>query len=507
MARQMPISSSEISEKAALQALELLTPAEMAEADRLTIEGGEPGINLMEQAGAAVAAVARKRWVGGPIVVLAGPGNNGADGWVAARLLRDDGYRVTLVLHGDRDRLRGDAAIAAAQFSGEVVAAAPDAMAGAGLVIDALYGAGIRLPLDNDALALIEAVNRSGAVVIAVDLPSGVEGEGGAVGEAAVEAAETVTFFRLKPGHILLPGRLHCGAVTRADIGIDAATLAAIKPTAFLNRPPLWQAALRWPNAADHKYARGHALVVSGPAHRTGAARMAASGALRIGAGLVTVASPPEALAVNATHLTAIMLRPMDGREGLRAILEDARFNAVVLGPGLGVGEATARLVETALSAGRATVLDADALTSFEGDTRRLLAAVERARGPVVVTPHDGEFARLVPDITGSRLARARAAAARSGATVLLKGPDTVVAASDGTAVINDKAPPTLATAGDVLAGLVAGLLAQGMPALEAAAAAVWIHGRAAQRIGLGLIAEDLPGTIPAVLAELFEES
>ncbi len=489
--------------------LELLTPAEMAAADRITIEGGTPGVWLMERAGAAIAEAAARRWRGRPIVVLAGPGNNGGDGWVAARLLREAGYRVTLALHGARARLKGDAAIAASRFAGVVVRATPEAITGAGLVVDALYGAGIRLPLDDEAIALIGAVNRSGAQIVAVDLPSGVEGAGGTVGETAVEADETVTFFRLKPGHVLLPGRLRCGAVTVADIGIKAATLEAIEPAAFLNRPPLWLPALPRPQSGGHKYGRGHALVVSGPSYRTGAARLAAAGALRIGAGLVTVASSPEALAANAAHLTGIMLRPMDGHEGLRAILDDKRFNAVILGPGLGVGEETRQLVETVLAAGRATVLDADALTSFAGEIRRLLAAIERASGPVIITPHDGEFARLVPDITGSRLDRARVAAQRSGATVLLKGPDTVVASPDGSAIISDNAPPTLATAGsgDVLAGFVGGLLAQGMLPLDAAAAAVWIHGEAAARCGPGLIAEDLPEAVPAVLAGLSERS
>ncbi len=503
MNRQMPNKLSDSARMASSLGLELLSPAEMAAADRATIEGGVPGIALMERAGAAVAEIARKAWLGGPIVVLAGPGNNGGDGWVAARILREAGYRVTVALFGDREALRGDAATAAARFLGRVVPAVPEVFTGAGLIIDALYGAGVRLPLDAKALAMIEVVNGAGAIVVAVDLPSGVEGAGGAIGAAAVKADETITFFRAKPGHVLLPGRLHCGDVAVADIGIAAATLETIGPKIFLNRPGLW----RIPDVgeAGHKYDRGHALVLSGPAHRTGAARMAAMGALRIGAGLVTVASLPDAIAANAAHLTAVMLRPMDGHEGLRAILEDQRFNALVLGPGLGVGEETRRLVETALRAGRATVLDADALTSFAGDMRTLVGLIGRSGAPVVVTPHDGEFARLVPDIAGTRLERARKAAERSGAIVLLKGADTVIAAPDGTAAINDDAPPTLATAGsgDVLAGLVGGLLAQGMPAFEAAAAAVWIHGEAAARVGRGLIAEDLPAAVPGVLVDL----
>lgn len=486
--------------------IELLTPEEMAAADRAAVGAGTPGIVLMERAGEAVALAARRRWRPGPILILAGPGNNGGDGWVAARLLREWGYRVTVAFHGDRGRLKGDAALAASRFLGQVVPASPDVLEGAGLIIDALYGAGFRSPLPKEAAALIAAANASGAPVVAVDLPSGVEGATGAVPGEAARADETVTFFRQKPGHLLLPGRLYCGRVTVVGIGIPAAALATIRPQAFVNRPELWLAVLPHPMIDSHKYRRGHALVLSGGPDSTGAARLAATAALRAGAGLVTLASPPEALPINAAQLTAVMVRPMDGVAGLRRLLDDHRRNAIVLGPGLGVGEETARLVEVALRSGRAVVLDADALTSFKGDIRRLLGAVQAATAPVVVTPHDGEFERLVPDITGSRLERARAAAKRSGAIVLLKGPDTVVAHPDGRASIADNAPPTLATAGsgDVLAGIVGGLLAQGMPPFEAASAAVWIHGEAATAIGAGLIAEDLPAALPGVLRRLY---
>ena len=485
--------------------LELLTPGEMADADRLTIDGGVRGADLMDAAGRAVADAVKRRWSDGTIVVLAGPGNNGGDGWVAARFLRDAGYRVTVALHGDRDRLRGDAGAAADRFDGVVVQAAPDVFAGAGLIVDALYGAGVRLPLSADAIGLVEAVNRSGAIVVAVDLPSGVEGEGGSVSGAAVEADETVTFFRLKPGHLLLPGRLHCGSVSLAQIGIAEAAIDQIRPCTHLNHPKLWMSALPSPGLDRHKYDRGHTLVVSGPPSATGAARMVASAALRIGSGLVSLASPPSALAVNAAHLTAVMVRRMDGHDGLRDLLADERFNAVVLGPGLGVSEQSARLAETVLRARRRVVLDADALTSFGAFPDRLFEAIARGR-ETVITPHEGEFTRLFPDLgSGSKLARARAAAARSGAVVLLKGADTVIAAPDGWAAINDNAPAWLATAGagDVLSGIVAGLLAQGMPAHLAAAAAAWVHGRAAELFGRGLIAEDLPDVIPTVLDDL----
>lgn len=504
MNRQSP--RNEASWQRSIDPVELLTPAEAGEADRLTIAAGVSGKALMEAAGAAVAAAVRRRWRGGGILVLAGPGNNGGDGWVAARLLRDVGYRITLALFGDRDRLSGDAATAAGKFDGVVAAADPTLIAGAGLIVDALFGAGVRLPLSPEAAALVEAVNGSGATVVSVDLPSGVEGEGGTTGGPAVRADETVTFFRFKPGHFLLPGNTLCGDLGLVQIGIEADVLKSIRPSTFRNSPSLWTTDLPVRSAADHKYDRGHALVVSGPPSATGAARMAAEAALRIGAGLVTLASPPASIQINAAHLTAIVLRRFEGPEGLRVLLEDRRFNALALGPGLGASEETARLVETVLRAGRATVLDADALTSFEEQPARLFEAIARSAGDVVLTPHEGEFGRLFPDITAtSKLARTREASSRSGAVILLKGADTVVAAPDGWAAINDNAPPFLATAGagDVLAGMIAGLLAQGMPARLAASAAAWMHGRAAVLAGPAMIATDLPPLLASVLREL----
>ncbi len=496
--------------------IELLTCAQMARADQLAIAAGTAGRVLMESAGAAVADVAASLAGSAPkkIVVVCGPGNNGGDGFVAARLLGERGYAVELGLLGDRTRLRGDAADAARCWTGPVAPAAALVFEHADLLIDAVFGAGLDRDLDGEARALVERMNRwtrdTGRPIVAVDTPSGLDGDTGAVRGAAVEARATVTFFRYKPGHFLLPGRALCGERHLADIGIDKSVLGEIAPDTFLNAPELWRAAFPTPKIDGHKYSRGHALVVSGPAWSTGAARLSARGALRAGAGLVTLASPRAARDVNGAHLTAIMIAPCDGPRDIARILADARFNVVVIGPGLGVGEATAELVSAALRAaapGRSVVLDADALTSFAGRATMLAARIDASGMEVVLTPHDGEFARLF-DLKGSRLARARAAARLSGATLLLKGPDTVVAHSDGRAAISYNAPPWLATAGsgDVLAGFVGGFLAQGMPAFEAANAAVWTHGAAARAFGPGLIAEDIPERMPGVLRDLYSQ-
>ncbi len=493
---------------------ELLTTAEMAEADRLTIAGGTPGFELMERAGIAVADHADGIIRGRRIVVVAGPGNNGGDGFVAARSVQRFALDVRVSFVGDKSKLRGDAAIAAERWKGPVDAAAPEQLAGCGLIIDALFGAGLDREVTGQARTMIEAINAAGVPVIAVDLPSGINGTTGAVMGVAVKASHTVTFFRRKPGHLLLPGRLHCGTLDVADIGIPDSVLTAIRPQTFANGPQLWAERFPIPRPESHKYARGHAVVVSGGMASTGAGRLAARGALRAGAGLVTIASPREALPVNAAASLAVMVRPVDGAAELAVLLADRRLNAVVLGPGGGVGQAMRELVLAALDSEAAVVLDADALSSFADNPDALFAAIKsRRQGGVVLTPHDGEFNRLFNSIkeesqVHSKLEKARTAARISGAVVLLKGADTVVAAPDGRAAIADNAPPYLATAGagDVLAGMIAGLLAQKMGPFDAASAAVWLHGEAASAFGPGLIAEDLPDAVPAIYRRLFAD-
>jgi hydroxyethylthiazole kinase-like uncharacterized protein yjeF len=491
---------------------ELLTSAEMADADRLAIAGGISGSELMASAGRAVAeAVAARHPSGSRVVVVAGPGNNGGDGFVAARLLAERGARVKVMLLGDVGRLKGDAALAAKKWTGPVAAAEPAALAGAEVVIDALFGAGLDRPVEGVARALIEAINAGRAPVYAVDLPSGINGTSGAALGVAVKAAYTITFFRKKPGHLLLPGRLYCGTIAVADIGIPAAVLETIAPKTFENVPALWRRYFPVPKHQGHKYDRGHAVVVSGPMWSTGAARLAARGALRAGAGLVTIASPRDALAVNAAANLAVMVRPIDGAAELAKFLSDRRLNALAIGPGVGVGEATCERVLAALEGERAVVLDADAITSFAADPQRLATALRaRSARATILTPHEGEFSRYFGALDDkiealSKLERARLAAKLVGATVVLKGADTVVAAPDGRAAIAANAPAYLATAGsgDVLTGMTTGLLAQGMPAFEAAAAAVWFHGEAAAAFGPGLIAEDLPETLPQVYRAL----
>jgi hydroxyethylthiazole kinase-like uncharacterized protein yjeF len=494
--------------------MEVLTTAEMERADRLAVAGGTSGFALMLRAGQAVAVAAMDLVEQGPILVVAGRGNNGGDGFVAATELVARGRQVSIILLCDRDTLQGDAALAARGWKGPVLPCNPQAVGAPALIIDALLGAGLNRPVKGDPYDIIEAINACGVPVLSVDLPSGINGTTGAVMGVAVRASETVTFFRRKPGHLLLPGRIHCGRVRLVDIGIDAGVLDEIHPKTFENIPTLWGGSFPVPRIDGHKYARGHAVVVSGELAATGAARLSARGALRAGAGLVTLASPRDALAINASALTAVMIRAIDTKAEFDDLLADKRLNACVIGPGAGVGERTREFVLAALTARRSLVLDADALTSFADAPDHLFDAIKKSHdSQAVLTPHQGEFQRLFSDMSNkhplrSKLERVRAAAERSGAVVLLKGPDTVVASPDGRAAIAANAPPWLATAGagDVLAGMIAGFLAQGVAAFEAACMGAWMHGEAGSEAGPGLIAEDLPEVLPAVFRHLYDE-
>ena len=478
----------------------LLTPQQMSEADRLTIAGSVPGVELMENAGRAVADAVSRHWAPRPVAVLCGPGNNGGDGFVAARRLAERGWPTRVALLGSVAALRGDAALAAGRWQGAVEPLELAALGDAALVVDGIFGAGLARPVEGVARAVIEAINERQLLVVAIDVPSGVDGASGEVRGIAPRAALTVTFFRKKPGHLLLPGRSYCGDIVLGQIGISDGVLDRVAPDTAANEPEWWLGMFPWPSLESHKYTRGHA-VVAGGAVMTGAARLAARAAARLGAGLVTVAAPEAAFPIYAAALTGIIVHPIADLEDFRAFLADPRRNAALIGPGAGIGSETRDKTLTILAAGKRAVLDADALTSFAESPEVLLSAI---RSPCVMTPHEGECSRIF-DTASSTLERARRAARRSGAVILLKGADTVIASPDGRATINANAPPQLATAGsgDVLAGMVLGLLAQGMEPFAAAAAAVWIHGAAASRFGPGLISEDLLELTPTVLKDL----
>ncbi|WP_296766398.1 NAD(P)H-hydrate dehydratase [Sediminimonas sp.] len=520
---------------------ELLTAAQMRAIERAAIESGAvTGLELMERAGRGVVEAVFEEWpdlaqAPHKAVVLCGPGNNGGDGFVVARLLGEWGWQVEVFLYGSPDKLPPDAKTNYERWGalGEVNQLDPARLFGADggvkhadLWVDALFGTGLARPLSDEALirgvTSLNEVSSLGLVkVVAVDIPSGVCADSGRVLECSEKSVETgvhadlsVSFHRAKAGHFLADGsRCSLGLIVK-DIGLEGSPRPPDDVVGLVERaslPDLGKA------AQTHKYTHGHALVLSGGAGRTGAARLAARGALRIGAGLVTLGVPGSAQMEVASRITALMLKRIDDADGLAGVLEDARVNALCLGPGLGIARAQ-DLVPAALSAGRAVVLDADALTAFGDDPAALFALLH---DKCVLTPHGGEFARLFPDIADklnatatkgpaySKVDATRAAAERAGCIVLFKGPDTVIAAPDGRCSISsaqyERAAPWLATAGagDVLAGFITGLLARGFAPMQAAETAAFCHVECARCFGPGLIAEDLPEALPAVLRDL----
>ncbi|MEQ8664462.1 MAG: NAD(P)H-hydrate dehydratase [Rhodospirillales bacterium] len=487
---------------------EVLSVEEMYRADALTIDRGTPGEVLMENAGRALAEAVLSRFADRPVHVLCGPGNNGGDGFVAARHLRATGFPVRLYLLGGIDDLRGDAATHANRWQSDTAGGAEPltayAPAPGDVTVDCLFGAGLTRAIDGEVKSALEKAEAG--PVVACDLPSGVNGDTGDVLGFAPTAAVTVTFARLKPGHLLLPGRSHCGEIVVADIGIPDTVIAEIASQTFVNGPTLWGRAYPVPASDANKFSRGHLQIVGG-ARMTGAARLAARAARRAGAGLATILSPAPSADVYRAGDPGTLVDVVDDRLAFESLLADERRNAVVVGPGNGVDARTRDLAGAALASERPTVLDADAISVFGDDPAALFAMIG---GPCVLTPHEGEFARLF-DASGDKLARTRRAAVASGAVVLLKGADTVIAAPDGggtcRAAINATGAADLATAGsgDVLAGLIGALMAQGMGPFEAACAGAWLHGKAGEAAPAGLIAEDLPERLPAAISGLRE--
>ena len=476
----------------------LLTVEQMAQADAKTIASGVSSNILMERAGAAVVREICHRWKPGRVGVLCGPGNNGGDGYVIARLLRNEGWAVRVSSYAAVEHLTGDAAAMAERWEGAIETLSSNSTKDVDLIVDALFGAGLSRPLDSEVACLLSSL---ASPSVAVDVPSGVDGNSGQVLGGAPMADLTVSFCRAKPGHYLLPGRIHRGELVVADIGISESVVETANASVGRNGPEVWGRRFPWPVLDAHKYQRGHLVVAGGGIASSGAARLAARAGLRVGAGLVTCAVPASALVVYAAHLTSIMIKPLQDKDAFNQVLSDRRITAVVLGPGQGLHADTRDKVLQALDSAKSIVLDADALSVFADDPNVLFSALHEG---CVLTPHEGEFARLF-ERTGDRLDDTRKAAVRSGAVVVMKGPDTVIAHPDGRALINDNAPPELATAGsgDVLAGIIGGLLAQGQDAIDAAATGVWLHGEVGQKGGPGLIAEDLPDLLPTVLGQL----
>ncbi len=485
--------------------LAILTCDEVRAAEQRAVENGISLWALMQKAGQACADVLHAEFPHGRVIVLAGPGNNGGDAFVAAQRLRDLGRNVFLYdLAPTRERTP-EGANALNASTGPRQPLEDMRVHLDDIVLDGLFGAGLSRDLTGEAAFAVEQVNASGAKVVAIDVPSGINGDTGAITGPAIRADVTVTFCAKKPAHVLQPAASLCGEVIPAEIGFGKFVEEVSQSRLHENAPALWSNQLRWPTATSHKHQRGRLAVVTGGLANTGAARLAAQTGLRSGAGLVTLLCLPSALMVVASSVTAVMSNSFTSADDL--VTQTERSTAIVIGPAAGVTDATRANVEALARAGRSLILDADALTVFAEQADQLRAILS---APTILTPHTGEFERLFPNLLASspnRIEAVRTAAQRANAVVLLKGADTVIAAPDGRAIVNTHATPFLATAGtgDVLAGLCGGLLAQGIPDFEAAAAAAWLHGDAGLRAGPGLTAEDLDATLHAAIRELYE--
>ncbi len=487
------------------QPSEILTNVEMAKADRLAIEGGVESFALMLNAGQAVVQEATQAFSHSRALILCGPGNNGGDGFVIGRLLREKGWSVRMACMIPADALKGDAARACTEWSGDVegfddLLVAPDE-----LVVDAVFGTGLSKALEGPVVGAFERVREAGANVVAVDIPTGVDGDTGAADPHTLQADLTVTFFRKQLGHVLMPGMAWCGMVAVHNIGIPYAVLPRLEIQTNENMPDHWLPHIRPKTFFDNKYTYGHAIVFGGP-RMTGAACLAAHAALRTRVGMCTIVGDEGAADVYRSYLPNLIYEPYAGPEDFPAHLQDERRNAALIGPGAGRDnpEGLRQAVLGACAAGddKTIIVDADALNVFEDSREDLYKAL---RENCIITPHEGEFVRIFPDLKGNKLDRAKEAAKIAGCVVLLKGPDTVIAAPDGRSAVNTNAPPVLATAGsgDVLAGVITGLAAQRLEPFYAACAGAWIHGETGYLYGPGLMASDLPDLIPQVLREL----
>jgi hydroxyethylthiazole kinase-like uncharacterized protein yjeF len=488
---------------------EILSTHQMKLAEKAACTGKTNSFTLMQRAGKAVAEEIISRYSKQPVLVLCGTGNNGGDGFIVASTLKKKNWDVTLACAADTHDLQGDASRAADTWRDDIVSFEDLEIPEDGLIVDAVFGTGLSRPVEGQIYETLISLRETECPIIAVDVPSGMNADTGECQDCTPQAEITITFGWKKPGHLLLPGRQAAGEIIVADIGIDPELLPSIGPFMHENSNELsWGAEDFDKPIYAHKYHHGHVVVLGGRT-MTGAASLAASAALRMGAGLVTVVAPADTAIIHQLQNPSLIVEPIGELARFKEHIKDPRRNAVLLGCGAGLDNigALKKIVFDSVQATpqKICVLDADALSVFEGDTKVLMSVLG---DHCILTPHEGEFARLFPDLKGSKPERAFAAAKRSGAVIVLKGADTVIASPDARLVINSNGSGWLATAGtgDVLAGMIVGLAARGLlDPFDVACAAVWMHGRASELAGVGMISSDLAGHIPAVWAELID--
>lgn len=486
---------------------EILSITQMKQAEDASLSGRTSSYTLMQRAGRAVADIVRERYEKQPVMVLCGSGNNGGDGFIAASELKRKKWDVTVACKLEAEYLEGDVARAAEEWGDDFETLDKVKLPEDGIIIDAIFGTGLEREITGDAQEVLFALQRSSCSVVAVDFPSGVYADSGDCQPCTPQADLTVTFFRKKMGHILLPGRVACGDIIVSDIGMKDDVLDEIEgEIVHENDPSLgWQEDASTKAFWTHKYHHGHIAVLGGKV-LTGATVLTSLSALRIGAGLVTIAAHPDVVNVYRMASPSLMVEPLQEMARFKDhYAKDDRRNVLLIGPGAGLENegALKKIVFDATASERICVLDADALSVFENDTRTFYKSLHKS---CILTPHEGEFERIFPGLQGSKVDRALEASRKTGAIIVLKGADTVVASPNGKAVINTTGCGWMATAGtgDVLAGMIAGLVARKVLNLfDATCAAVWMHGKASELAGPGMISEDLSSHIPSVLALL----
>ena len=500
--------------------INLFTSKEVKNLDELSVKHGVSLSKLMENAGNASFQVIVDRIIpdlsnfNNRITVLCGPGNNGGDGFVIAKKLIEKNFDVKVCSPFNKNSFNSTALEKLEISNFDLLEVSQDLFKNSDLIIDALFGIGLNRDIDKKLIDLIDLINKEKNYVVSIDIPSGLVTDTGEKKPTSINADHTITFQSPKPCHFLLPGKINTGELSVVDIGVPEQIFEGVKKSSniFLNTSDLWKNYFPWPKEYDHKYSRGHLLVQSGDQFSTGASRLASLSALRIGAGVVTLASSDEAALINASHLTSVMVKNISNISNFINFAKNRKVTSLLIGPGCGVTDYTKKLSLNVIELGLPVVLDADALSVFKNDPDELFSSIKKYNDRVILTPHEGEFNRIFKDRKGSKLSAASDAAKLSGATIIYKGNDTVISNPDGLLAISDKSSPFLATAGsgDILAGICAGLLSQGMNSFFAACAGQWFHKKIGEIPRPGMIADDMPAIIenflPSALGEIYEK-
>ena len=462
----------------------------------------KPSFDLMNNAGKLSAKYINKNLPKKNILVLCGTGGNGGDGFITGNELKKYKWNVTISIIGDIEKITGDSLKAYKKLKIKNTNFNDINLDNIDYVIDAIFGIGLNRNLDNEYIKTIEKINNKKLPVIALDIPSGVNSDNGTISNATFNCFLTLTYSAYKLGHYLLPSAEKCGKIVLLDIGIPKPLIKNTKPVINLNSPSIWKDKIVWPKVNDHKYSRGCIVIIGGPKEMTGAARLAAKAAQRAGSGIVILACDKNSSDIYYRTLTSQIVKSYRNIPELKNIIKDKRINSVVIGPGLGINNKN--VVKNVLKHSNNIIIDADAITCFQNDIKSFKDLIRNKT--VILTPHEGEFKKLFPNIKGNLVDKAIYAAKKLNSIIVLKSANTIIASQNNHVILNKYGSRWLATAGsgDVLAGIIGALLSNGMDAFHAAAFGVWIHSSAGIYFGPGLIAEDISDLIPKIYKKIY---